>query len=272
MTNAFRTILSPVDFDDNSLRALQTSAELARLTGAKILVLHVLSPARPGLTRSELDVYLAGEQEAGERLKAICQNHFGDVRYEVLTRTGDPAIAIIRAAEELTADLVVIATHAARRRPGAFTGSVAERVIRESICPVVSVRPSAAGDPDAVGLHMTPGPVMISPNTTVALVRQMMARTRLRCIPVLENDKLVGMITDRDIAFSDATPSTTVGLLMTRDLVMVGPKTSIQEAARLLVECEIDALPVVEDQKVLGIITRSDILKVFTDLSKQPSP
>jgi acetoin utilization protein AcuB len=134
----------------------------------------------------------------------------------------------------------------------------------------LTVRPIAAGDPDAVGVHMTPRPVTTSPDATVAQVRQMMARDRLRCIPVLQNDKLVGIVTNRDIAFSDATPTSTVALLMTRDVVTVGPGTSIQEAARLLVECEVNALPVVEDEKLLGIITRSDILKVFAGMAKQP--
>jgi CBS domain-containing protein/nucleotide-binding universal stress UspA family protein len=272
MTQAFRTILSPIDFDANSLGALQTAAELARSTGATIFVLHVVTPPGPGPTRSQLDSYLAGEHGASERLKVICRDRLGDLRYEIVTRTGDPAIAIIRTAEEVKADLVVIATHANRGRWRAFAGSVAERVIRESICPVVSVRPSAAGDPDAVGVHMTLGPVTISPDTPVALVRQMMARGRLRCIPVLQNDQLVGIVTDRDIAFSDPAPTATTGDLMTRDLVIVAPRTSIQEAARLLVECEVDALPVVEDQKLLGIITRSDILKGFTEMAKQPSP
>src|SRR5579884_3923374 len=99
MPQLFRTILSPVDFDDNSLRALQTSAELARLAGAKILALHVIASLRPGLSRAELDIRLAGEKEASERLKMLCDRHLGDLKYEVLTRTGDPAIAIVRTAE-----------------------------------------------------------------------------------------------------------------------------------------------------------------------------
>jgi CBS domain-containing protein/nucleotide-binding universal stress UspA family protein len=269
MDQVFRTILSPVDFDDNSVRALESAAALARLAEAKIFVLHVTSNTRSGLTRAALDARLAGERETGERLRDICQNRLGNLEHEVLTRTGDPAIAIIRTAEELNADVIVIATHAARRGPKAFAGSVAERVIRESICPVLSVRPTALGDPDAVGVHMTPGPVTISPETPVTLMRQMMARNRLRCMPVLENEKLVGIVTDRDLAFSDAAPTTTAGLLMTRDLVTVSPRTSIQEAARLLVECEIDALPVLENQRLVGIVTRADILKAFSDIANK---
>jgi len=265
MAPSFRTILSPINFDENSLRALETTGELARLAQAAVIVLHVVAPPGPRL-RSGVDASAAEEKAAAERLTGICRERLSDLHCEVLTRTGDPAIVIIRAAVELKADLVVIATHADRGKPTAFAGSVAERVIREAICPVVTVRATAGGDLDAVGSHMTPAPATISPDTTVARVRQMMARDRFRCLPVLEKDELVGIVSDRDIAFSDATPGTTIGLLMTRDLITIESRTSIQEAARLLVECEVDGLPVVDGRKLVGIITRSDILKVFADL------
>lgn len=262
----FRTILSPIDFDENSLQALKTAAELARLADATVHVLHVLTPAGFGLTAADVDACVAEEQAAKERLAGVCRDHLGGVRHEVLTRTGDPAIAIIRAEEEVNADLVVIATHASRKKASPFPGSVAERVVRESICPVVTVRPSPSGDPDAVGAHMTRVPLTASPDTTVARVRQMMSQDRCHEVPVLEAGKVVGMVTDRDIAFSDATPDTTIGMLMTREVVTVSPRTSIQEAARTLFECEVDGLPVLEDERLVGIITRSDILKVFADI------
>jgi CBS domain-containing protein len=264
MASSFRTILSPVDFDENSLRALDTAAELARLAGATVFVLHVSKA--PGSTAAAVDVdaCVAQEQAAKRWLVEVCGNRLAGLRYEVLTRTGDPAIAIIRAAAELNADLVVVATHARRPKPNAFPGSVAERVVRESICPVVTVRPSAGGDPDAVGSHMTKVPLTASPDMTVDYVRQMMTRSRVRSVPVLANDKLVGLITDRDFAFSDATPDTAIGLLMTREVVTISPMTSIQEAARMLLECEVDALPVMDNDKLAGIITRSDILGAFS--------
>jgi predicted transcriptional regulator len=263
---AFRTILSPVDFDENSFQALETAAELARLADATVYVLHVLTPAGFGLMAADVDACVVEEQAAKERLVGVCGEHLGGVRHEVLTRTGDPAIAIIHAQEELKADLVVIATHASRKNARPFPGSVAERVVRESICPVVTVRPSPSGDPDAVGAHMTRGPLTAVPDTTVARVRQMMSQDRYHSVPVLDGGKVVGMVTDRDIAFSDATPDTTIGMLMTREVIMVSPRTSIQEAARILFECEVDGLPVVEDERLVGIITRSDILKVFANI------
>lgn len=263
MSQSFRTILSPVGFDENSLKALQTAGELARLAGATVFVLHVIAPS---LGHVPVDASVAKERATKERLMGVCHDLLGNLRYEALTRTGDPAIAIIRAEEELHADLVVIATHASHQKPRTFPGSVAERVVRESICPVVTVRPSASGDPDAVGTHMTPAPLTTSPDTTVARVQQMMARDRCRWLPVLESGELVGIVTDRDIAFSDTTPDTTIGLLMTREVTAVSPRTSLQEAARLLLECDVDGLPVLDNGKLVGIITRSDILKVFAEV------
>lgn len=271
MEQSFRTILSPVDFDENSLQALQTAGRLARLADATVFVLHVLTPDIPSLTRAALDAYIAAEQVARERLAGICRDQLEGVRYEILTRTGDAAIAVIRAAEELNADLVVIATHAGRSKPKPFPGSVAERIIRESICPVVTVRPGASGDPDAVGTHMTRAPVTVSPDTVVSRAQQMMTENRLRWVPVLDGDKVAGIVTDRDIASSDSTADTAIGLLMTREVVVVSPRASLQEAARLLLDCEIDGLPVVDKQRLVGIVTRSDILKVFAGVEpRQP--
>lgn len=247
MPQSFQTILSPVDFDENSLRALHTAGELARLAGATVLVLHVLTPPSSRPTPAQLDACVADEQLAKERLAEICRDHLADLRYQIVTRTGDPAICIVRAAEELKADLVVIATHASHRKPKPFPGSVAERIIRESICPVVTVRPSASGDPDAVGAHMTPVPATLSPDTTVARVRQMLAQDRLRWFPVVAGGEVVGIVSDRDLASCDATPETAVGVLMTREVVAISPRTSLQEAARQLFECEVDGLPVIDD-------------------------
>ncbi len=128
MPDAFRTILSPIDFDANSLRALHTAGELARLAGTTVLVLHVVTPASSSPTPAQLDAYVAREQLAREKLAGIGCERLPGLRYEVLTRTGEPAICIIREEEELKPDLVVIATHASRSKPTAFPGSVAERI------------------------------------------------------------------------------------------------------------------------------------------------
>ena len=266
MSKLFRTILSPIGFDSNSLSALGTAGELARLATATLWALHVLTPASSSPTPAQLDAGEAEEHSARERLLAICADRLPGVRSEVLVRTGDAAICILRTVEELKADLVVIATHASRTKPRPFPGSVAARIIQESLCPVLTVRPSATGDPDAVGTHMTPAPTTISADTTIGRVRELMSRDRVRWFPVVDGREVVGVLTDRDIASSEAEAETTVGTLMSRAVIAVSPRSSLQEAARQLFECEVDGLPVVDERKLVGVITRSDILKVFAEV------
>ncbi len=264
---ASRTILNAVDFDENSLATLRTSANLAAQTGATVKVMHVLQPLSPTRTSRELEENLSREQILRERLASICKERMAGTSHEVLTRIGDPAICITRAAEELRADFIVIATHSSRSMPRAFAGSVAERVIRESCCPVITVRPTSSGDPDSVGVHMTAAPVTIPIDATVARVTRLIAEQHVRWFPVVEGAKVAGIITDRDIGASEATADTPVAALMSRDVVSVSPTTSLQEAARRLVECEMEGLPVIEGSRLAGIITRSDILRVFSEIA-----
>jgi CBS domain-containing protein/nucleotide-binding universal stress UspA family protein len=269
MTTFFKRILSPIDFDENSLRALDVAADLARLSGAgaTVFVMHVVaSPA------ARIDTAPAEEQAAQRRIEAICGTRLAGLSYEVLTRTGDPAIGIVRAEEELRADLVVLATNRSRKKPKAFPGSVTERVVRESVCPVMTVRPTPEGDPDSVGSHMTVSPVSTVPDATVAQVEALMRENRIRTVPVLENERIVGIVTDRDLASSDATPDCSTALVMTREVVTVSPRTSVQEAARLLLECEVDGLPVVDSERLVGVITRSDILQAFAGTEARERP
>jgi universal stress protein A len=61
--------------------------------------------------------------------------------YELLTRSGEPAAGILMAQADISADLIVMATHGRTGISHFFVGSVAERVVRESGCPVLTIRP-----------------------------------------------------------------------------------------------------------------------------------
>jgi CIC family chloride channel protein len=117
---------------------------------------------------------------------------------------------------------------------------------------------------------MTPAPTTISIDTTVARLQQMMAENRLRWFPVVTGSEVVGIVTDRDIASCYGAAETTVGAIMTREVITISPRTSMQEAARQLLESDIDGLPVVDNRKLVGIVTRSDILKVFAEVESGP--
>ncbi len=109
---------------------------------------------------------------------------------------------------------------------------------------------------------------------SIGIARQLMAKHRVNQLPVLENEKLVGIVTDRDIR--DAYPtsmminrgkeidrfadSVTVEEVMTHDVMVVRPDTALTTAVALLRRHRIGSLPVMKSGKLVGIITRSDIL------------
>jgi acetoin utilization protein AcuB len=109
---------------------------------------------------------------------------------------------------------------------------------------------------------------------SIAIARQLMAKHRVNQLPVLDNDHLVGIVTDRDIR--DAYPTSmminrgeeidrfaekiTVEEVMTHDLFVVRPETPLATAVGLLRRHRIGSLPVVKNKNLVGIITRSDIL------------
>lgn len=128
-----------------------------------------------------------------------------------------------------------------------------------------------------VSAWMSESPVVVSPGTRVLEARELMQRCWIRHLPVLADGQLVGIITDRDIRLNLplAVGSLTlweinarlarllVGEVMTRTVITIGPDQPIEEAARLMLNCKIRALPVVQSGRLVGIITETDVLRAF---------
>jgi universal stress protein A len=138
----FRKILCPIDFDHNSSAALEIAWELAEGSGA---ILHLLHVAR--VPPQDMDVPLPfnadprWERAARTKLERIAHDRLeGKVRYQVHVISGTPDDDVVRMAHELNADLVVMATHGRKGLSHFILGSVAERVMREADCPVVTIR------------------------------------------------------------------------------------------------------------------------------------
>ena len=108
--------------------------------------------------------------------------------------------------------------------------------------------------------------ISVDPDHTLADARKLLQRHRIRQLPVLRKQRLVGIITDRDLRSAPATAET-VAEVMTAKPAIVSPDASVDEAARSLRTRKFGALPVVEDGKLIGILTASDILDAFIDLS-----
>ena len=102
-------------------------------------------------------------------------------------------------------------------------------------------------------------------------IRTTLQRRRIRQLPVMAASRVTGMVTDRDLR--SATPrAKVVGDIMSRKAVVIAPTASVDEAARILRMRKINALPVVEHNRLVGIITASDVLEAFVDLSGVAEP
>ena len=120
-------------------------------------------------------------------------------------------------------------------------------------------------------------PVTVAPQTAVTEARAIMQQRHIRHLPVLENARLVGLISDRDIRLVLPSPATslsvwelhyllaklTVREVMTRFVVSIAPTCPLPEAVDLMLRHKIGALPVLEQRRLTGILTRTDILRAF---------
>ncbi len=137
----FETILCPVDLDKISKSALEIARKLAEQNNAAVHLVHAVTPPLP----RPLEPVPGWEKALNGRLEQIAHQYFGDkVRCDVNVVRGEPAAAIIRAAEDLEASLIVMATHGHTGLNRVLLGSITERVVRESRVPVLTVRPGPA--------------------------------------------------------------------------------------------------------------------------------
>ena len=117
----------------------------------------------------------------------------------------------------------------------------------------------------------------LGPDNSMEEAVHLEMRRKIRHIPILDNGKLVGILTDRDL--KRAMPSlltgtdrdvhervlktTHVSQIMTRSPTTVGPDSPLRDAVRVLVEKKFGALPVVEGGRLVGIITETDLLRAY---------
>ena len=112
---------------------------------------------------------------------------------------------------------------------------------------------------------MTPSPKAIDPDTPVTEAARMMLADDVGSLPVVQGERLIGILTDRDIATrvvaEEKDPrSLGVGGVATREVVTVSPDDPLDEALRLMTSHQIRRLPVVEDgRRLVGILAQADV-------------
>lgn len=124
-------------------------------------------------------------------------------------------------------------------------------------------------------------PITVAPEMSVSDARALMKKRGIRHLPVTEDGRMAGVITDRDIRLCLPSPATslsvweinyllarlTVGQVMSKTVLIVEPERDARDAARIMMEHVIGALPVVDGDQLVGIVTETDFLRAFAALA-----
>jgi CBS domain-containing protein len=118
---------------------------------------------------------------------------------------------------------------------------------------------------------MTSNPQTVTGEQTVVDAARIMKQEDTGIVPIVDGDRLVGVITDRDIAITVVAEgkdpqSTTVTEVASRDLVTIDPQQDLDEALRLMAQHQVRRLPVVEeDGRLVGILAQADVAEHTSD-------
>ncbi len=130
---------------------------------------------------------------------------------------------------------------------------------------------------------MTCDPASVGPNDSLQRVVELLRRRDIRSVPVLEDGRLIGIVTDRDVRqvapayplFREEdeirryTERLTVTAAMTADPMTIAPDAPLVDAAKVLETYRISALPVVDGTELVGMLTVTDLLRVFVEQNEE---
>jgi nucleotide-binding universal stress UspA family protein/predicted transcriptional regulator len=268
MAFPYRKIMCPIDFDDSSLDAIDTAASIARQNDGSLTLVHIVPMiVQPTVMAVRFDLYKEQAEAARVHLTEIVRTRLRGIKCELSVHNGEPAQTILKIERKLAPDLLVMSTHGRKGFSHFFLGSVAELVLRGASCPVLTTR-AAQRDKNTIAGWMTTSPVTASPKERLGSVRAKMLHDDLCCVPVVEAGRLLGIVSDHDLHRHLAQEDhLEVGQVMDpgETLISVSPSTSLKEAARLLQELKLQGLPVVAEEKLVGVITVSDVLRAFAE-------
>ena len=111
---------------------------------------------------------------------------------------------------------------------------------------------------------MSPKPSIVAPQDTLGDARLLMERGNFRRLPVVEGERLVGIVTDRDVLRRVGNlDSVKVKAAMTPDPIVVTPEMTVRDAVELMLSHKFSGFPVLENGQVVGMLTTTDVLKAF---------
>lgn len=116
---------------------------------------------------------------------------------------------------------------------------------------------------------MSPQPITITPEKRVGQALKLMQQHNIRHLPVVKNDHMVGWITSRDlreVLLASMLEKITVADVMVKNPLTVSPDTGVEEAARLVQEHKIGGMPVLDGDRLVGVVTMLDVISAFLSM------
>ncbi|WP_058556375.1 universal stress protein [Thiohalocapsa sp. ML1] len=140
-----KTILFATDYSAGSERACTTARTLAQACGARLVVLHVVNqftdPQARYLSAEVIDSLIREvETHAVDEMRRFAKRNFDGLDYETEVQMGRASEEILRCADKVKADLIVMGTQGRAGLEKLFVGSTAEKILRKSRIPVLTVR------------------------------------------------------------------------------------------------------------------------------------
>jgi acetoin utilization protein AcuB len=132
-----------------------------------------------------------------------------------------------------------------------------------------------------VGERMTKRPITTAPDTPIDDALKLMRESKVRRLPVVDKKgKLVGIVAEKDLLYVSPSPATSLSIyelhyliskikvqdVMTKDVITVTEYTPLEEAARIMADNKIGSLPVMRDDRLVGIVTETDLFCIFLEL------
>jgi CBS domain-containing protein/nucleotide-binding universal stress UspA family protein len=273
----FQSILAPTDQSPQASRAVAAATRLAIDCHAELTVLIAVQAAVPPAEAN--NIWGSGEdteEKLRKELAAVVRQQSGSDELHVDFRVlwEEPARSILSTANSIHCDLIVIG---ARGAGGAKNvGHVATAVAAGASCPVMIISEGSApdgvleepqGSAVTVRQLMRAPAIAISSTDTLARAQSLMREAGVHQLPVVDADALVAIVSRRDIEpHASYLERTKVDAVMTHGPVTVTSTDPATRAANLLVEQNVNSLPVVDDGRLVGIISKTDLLRYMTEL------
>ncbi|MCR4405340.1 MAG: CBS domain-containing protein [Anaerolineae bacterium] len=129
--------------------------------------------------------------------------------------------------------------------------------------------------------RMSRHPITVNPDVPIDEALHIMRENKVRRLPVVDKQgKLVGIVSEKDLLYASPSPATSLSIheihylvskikvadVMTKEVITVGENAPLEEAARIMADHKIGGLPVMRDGTLVGIITETDLFKIFLEL------